>query len=131
MKHIAIAVLLSLAAVPALAEAPPLVETPGLAGAVASGTLPPVEQRVPGEPAIGDKPAGRPGGELHILMSGAKDTRLMVVYGYARLVGYTPELTFAQFSTLTCTLGLGPGITVVAFARTGRCQSLSVDLNPL
>jgi hypothetical protein len=33
----------------------------------------------------------------------------------------TPELTFAQFSALTCTLGLGPGITVVAFTRAGRC----------
>ncbi|HEX3500808.1 MAG TPA: ABC transporter substrate-binding protein, partial [Stellaceae bacterium] len=95
MKHIAIAVLLFLATMPAGAETPPLVETPDLAGAVAGGKLPAVEQRVPGEPAISDKPAGRPGGELHMLMSGAKDTRLMVVYGYARLVGYTPELTFA------------------------------------
>src|SRR5260221_8206837 len=95
MKPITIPVLLPLAAAPALAEAPPLVETPGLAGAVAAGKLPPVAQRAPSEPAIGDKPAGRPGGELHILMSGAKDTRLMVVYGYSRLVGYTPELKFA------------------------------------
>jgi peptide/nickel transport system substrate-binding protein len=93
MKHIAIAILLSLAAVAARAEMPPLVETPDLAGAVAGGKLPAVGERVPSEPAISDKPAGRPGGEMHILMSGAKDTRLMVVYGYARLVGYTPELT--------------------------------------
>ncbi len=95
MKHIAIALLLSLAAVPVGAETPKLVETPGLAGAVAGGKLPPVAERVPSEPAIGDNPAGRPGGELRILMSGAKDTRLMVVYGYSRLVGYTPELKFA------------------------------------
>ena len=95
MKHIAIAILFSLAAVSARAETPPLVETPNLAGDVTSGKLPAVADRVPSEPAISDKPAGRPGGELHILMSGAKDTRLMVVYGYARLVGYTPELTFA------------------------------------
>jgi peptide/nickel transport system substrate-binding protein len=101
MKHIAIALLLALApafagaGAPVLAETPPLVETPNLAGAVADGKLPPVAERVPSEPAISDKPAGRPGSELHILMAGAKDTRLMVVYGYARLVGYTPELKFA------------------------------------
>ncbi len=35
---------------------------------------------------------GKPGGELSTLVGKAKDTRLMVVYGYARLVGYTPEL---------------------------------------
>ena len=28
-------------------------------------------------------------------MAGPKDTRMMVVYGYARLVGLTPSLTFA------------------------------------
>ena len=27
-----------------------------------------------------------------MLMGGPKDTRMMVVYGYARLVGYTPAL---------------------------------------
>ena len=35
---------------------------------------------------------GSPGGELRMLMAGPKDTRMMVVYGYARLVGYTPSL---------------------------------------
>lgn len=35
---------------------------------------------------------GKPGGELSTLVGKPKDTRLMVVYGYARLVGYTPEL---------------------------------------
>ena len=38
------------------------------------------------------KSVGNPGGELRMLMSGPKDTRMMVVYGYARLVGYTPAL---------------------------------------
>ena len=37
---------------------------------------------------------GRPGGELRMLMASPKDTRMMVVYGYARLVGYTPSLNF-------------------------------------
>ncbi len=35
---------------------------------------------------------GKPGGELSTLVGKSKDTRLMVVYGYARLVAYTPEL---------------------------------------
>ena len=34
---------------------------------------------------------GRPGGELRMLMASPKDTRIMVVYGYARLVAYTPR----------------------------------------
>ncbi len=39
--------------------------------------------------------AGEPGGELRMLMASPKDTRMMVVYGYARLVGYTPALEIA------------------------------------
>jgi peptide/nickel transport system substrate-binding protein len=35
---------------------------------------------------------GQPGGQLDMLVGRAKDTRLMVVYGYARLVGYDREL---------------------------------------
>src|SRR6267143_3037090 len=35
---------------------------------------------------------GNPGGELRMLMAGPKDTRMMVVYGYGRLVVYTPSL---------------------------------------
>jgi peptide/nickel transport system substrate-binding protein len=42
--------------------------------------------------ADSDKTIGKPGGDLHMLVSRDKDTRLMVVYGYARLVGYTPKL---------------------------------------
>jgi peptide/nickel transport system substrate-binding protein len=76
---------------PLLAHA--AVETPSLADEVASGALPPVDQRLPREPLVMDVPElGQPGGELRLLMAGAKDTRLMVVYGYARLVRYTPEL---------------------------------------
>lgn len=75
-----------------------LIETPYLADAVARDKLPPVHQRVPSEPAVarfGDDLAGpgRHGGTLHTLMARQKDIRMMVVYGYARLVGYTPELT--------------------------------------
>ncbi|NJO56045.1 MAG: hypothetical protein HC834_06430, partial [Rhodospirillales bacterium] len=35
---------------------------------------------------------GKPGGEVHTLVGRTKDTRLMVVFGYSRLVGYTPDL---------------------------------------
>jgi peptide/nickel transport system substrate-binding protein len=68
-----------------------LQETPFFEQAVASGTLPKVEDRVPSEPAVVDA-AGRPGGQLRMLMASPKDTRMMVVYGYARLVGHTPAL---------------------------------------
>jgi peptide/nickel transport system substrate-binding protein len=70
-----------------------LQETPSLAAEVASGALPPVASRVPSEPALAElETIGRPGGELRMLMASPKDTRLMTVYGYARLVAYTPAL---------------------------------------
>lgn len=75
---------------------PVLVEPPFLEAAVAAGTLPPVEQRIPSLPGIvsfdgnPDKP-GQYGGTLRILGGSAKDTRTLVVYGYARLVGYGPD----------------------------------------
>ena len=78
----------------------PYVETPSLAEMVASGELPAVEHRLPARPSVvaltGDGLApGRHGGELRLLMGRAKDVRLMVVYGYARLVGYDPDFRLA------------------------------------
>jgi peptide/nickel transport system substrate-binding protein len=74
-----------------------LQETPFLAKAVASGALPPVAQRIPAEPALAEvETIGRPGGELRMLMASPKDTRLMTVYGYARLVAYTPGLALVS-----------------------------------
>ena len=35
---------------------------------------------------------GKPGGDLRMLVSRTRDTRLLYVYGFARLVGFTPEL---------------------------------------
>jgi peptide/nickel transport system substrate-binding protein len=68
-------------------------EPPMLAAMVAASALPPVEARVPEVPAVADVASiGRPGGELRMLMASPKDTRIMVVYGYARLVAYTPDL---------------------------------------
>ncbi|MEN8198100.1 MAG: ABC transporter substrate-binding protein, partial [Pseudomonadota bacterium] len=79
------------------AHAADLIETPMLRKAVAAGKLPPVAQRVPERPGIAkfdgeNNRIGSPGGDLRILMARAKDTRIMVVYGYARLVGYNAEL---------------------------------------
>ena len=71
-------------------------ETPFFQKEVASGKLPGVEARLPKDPAVAElQSIGTPGGELRMLMGSAKDTRMMVVYGYARLVGYTPSLKFA------------------------------------
>ena len=71
-------------------------ETPALKNDVGTGNLPRVEGRVPEDPAVAElETIGTPGGELRMLMGGPKDTRMMVVYGYARLVGYTPSLKLA------------------------------------
>ena len=82
---------------PAGSAALAFVEPPALAERVQAGELPPVAERLPRRPrvtwleAIGREP-GRHGGRLRMLMSRAKDVRLMVVYGYARLVGYDEKL---------------------------------------
>ncbi|HEY2540793.1 MAG TPA: ABC transporter substrate-binding protein [Stellaceae bacterium] len=70
---------------------PALLETPFFAPKVADNGLPKVDDRLPAEPAIVDA-SGRQGGDLRILMASPKDTRMMVVYGYARLVCLTPAL---------------------------------------
>jgi peptide/nickel transport system substrate-binding protein len=84
-------------AVPARAwAASALAEPPFLAADVASGALPPIRERIPQDPALAElETIGRPGGDLRILMASPKDTRLMVVYGYARLVSSTPALALA------------------------------------
>ena len=53
---------------------------------------PPEEPYVVEFDAASGTSVGKPGGELHMLVGRAKDTRLMVVYGYARLVGYDAKL---------------------------------------
>ena len=71
------------------------VETPIFVDKVKAGKLPPVAKRLPNEPAIvhlgGNKTIGRQGGALRTLIGRAKDVRLFVVYGYARLVGYNEK----------------------------------------
>ncbi len=72
------------------------IETPILLADVKSGKLPPIQQRIPQTPKLvefdDDFSAGKHGGELRLLMGKQKDIRQMVIYGYARLVGYNAEL---------------------------------------
>ena len=67
----------------------------GLLGSMLLGVAP-AGAGPPDEPSVvemnGSKSAGKPGGELDMLVGRAKDTRLMVVYGYARLVAYDEAL---------------------------------------
>lgn len=75
------------------------VEVPSLVERVDAGKLPPVAERLPKSPLIvtpsypGWRP-GKHGGQLSLLMARPKDVRMMVVYGYARLIGYTPDYRF-------------------------------------
>ena len=72
---------------------PPLQETPQLVDKVKSGALPPIAKRIPEQPWVikrfagGDGP-GKHGGQLNMLIGGSRDTRLMTVYSYTRLIVY-------------------------------------------
>ena len=97
MQRIGIACVAALAAMYLPASATELVEPPLLAPLVAAGTLPPVAERVPETPLTADldgkeRTVGDYGGSLRMLMSRQKDLRYLVVYGYARLVGYNRNL---------------------------------------
>ncbi|HSO43737.1 MAG TPA: ABC transporter substrate-binding protein, partial [Rhodospirillales bacterium] len=73
-------------------------EPPALAARIAEGKLPPLAKRLPQRPLVvplgelGLEP-GRYGGSLRMLAGVPKDIRMMVVYGYARLVGYDQSWT--------------------------------------
>ncbi len=87
---------LALIATPALAQVPPLQETSFWATEVGTGALPAAQERIPQTPLVVDLEAkgrafGRQGGTLRTLVSRSKDIRQMVVYGYARLVGYASD----------------------------------------
>ncbi|RED51336.1 ABC transporter substrate-binding protein [Aestuariispira insulae] len=69
------------------------VSPPFLSDREADGQLPSVENRLPENPMVLNVRAmglipGRHGGTLRMAMQKSKDTRQMVVYGYARLVKY-------------------------------------------
>ena len=73
-----------------------LVERAEFVQKVASGILPPLEDRLPQDievVALEDElTPGKHGGTLRLLMGKNKDIRMMMVYGYTRLVGYNTEL---------------------------------------
>ena len=85
-------------------EAPPapdvaaFKEPPALQGKVDAGKLPPVTERLPETPRISisgpSLSVGKPGGDIRMLVGRDKDIRLLIVYGYARLVGYNEKLEF-------------------------------------
>jgi peptide/nickel transport system substrate-binding protein len=89
-----IALLLFLAA-PAWAQMT-LQENSFWASEVTKGNMPPIAERLPDDPLVVDLEAkgrsfGNQGGTLRTLVTRSKDVRQMVVYGYARLVGYGPD----------------------------------------
>ncbi|MCR8827772.1 ABC transporter substrate-binding protein [Pseudosulfitobacter koreensis] len=72
---------------------PDVQESTFWADEVSRGLMPPAVWRIPAEPLIVDLEAkgrsfGTQGGTLRTMISRSKDVRQMVVYGYARLVGY-------------------------------------------
>ena len=87
---------LILTVLPAPARALELQESAFWLDKVKQGSLPPVAERLPEEPLVVDLQArgrtfGRPGGALRTMVTRSKDIRQMVVYGYARLVGYDSD----------------------------------------
>lgn len=77
---------------PAVALTVQPIDSPLLAAAVQKGELPPIAERIPSEPRVVNvKTPGQHGGTLRIVFGRSKDTRIMVVYGYARLVTYDAD----------------------------------------
>ena len=89
---------------------------------VDNGNLPPVAERLPEMPLVVDLEAkgrepGIEGGTLRTMVSRSKDIRQMVVYGYARLVGYDADyelvpdilLDFENIDNRKFTFRLRPG----------------------
>ncbi len=78
---------------PALADVPVPQESSFWSAEVDAGDLPPVAERLPKDPLVVDLAAkgrefGTQGGTLRTMVTRSKDIRQMVVYGYARLVGF-------------------------------------------
>ena len=67
-------------------------EPPAFESDVKAGKLAPVAKRLPENPLVVKLPAGAQpgqyGGSLNMLIGRSRDVRMLVVYGYARLVGY-------------------------------------------
>ncbi|MFK7867878.1 MAG: ABC transporter substrate-binding protein [Roseobacter sp.] len=94
LRHLKLTALLAFMAAPLWALSPEDVgESSFWASEVSNGNLPAVADRVPQDLSVIDLEAkgrafGVQGGTLRTLVSRSKDVRQMVVYGYARLVGY-------------------------------------------
>ncbi|MBM3517280.1 MAG: ABC transporter substrate-binding protein [Alphaproteobacteria bacterium] len=114
----AIAVVCALAA----AEARDLIEPPALAQEVAEGKLPPIAERVPTEPRVisltGDTAPGAYGGDLRMLIGRSQDVRLLVAYGYARILTYEPS--FALVPDIAADVEVADGRTFTIRLRPGH-----------
>jgi peptide/nickel transport system substrate-binding protein len=106
-------------ATPAGAPPPPYHEAPMLAAEVAAGALPPLTERLPQRPrTVEAREPGRYGGDLRIAMARARDTRLMTVYGYARLVGY--DTTYDLVPDILESVGIEQGRIFTFHLRPGH-----------
>ncbi|WP_313616315.1 ABC transporter substrate-binding protein [Agrobacterium sp.] len=90
--------LLASALVPATVRAA-LVEPESLKAKVQAGELPDIATRLPKNPRVVDLKAlgrtpGKHGGSVRMLIGGQRDTRLMPINAYARLVGYDEKFNF-------------------------------------
>ena len=97
MSHRLIHALVALVVALSLAGTVRADEPPALKADVEAGKLPPLAQRLPRAPLVvdvkrSDWTQGSYGGELRTLMAKDRDIRMMVVYGYSRLVGYDEKL---------------------------------------
>ena len=68
-------------------------EAPVLAAMVEAGTLPPVQERLPAEPAVVQpvEEIGQYGGTWEKLISSAGQTALMTIYSYDKLLRWKPD----------------------------------------
>ena len=71
-------------------------DPPSLADEIKAGKLPPAAKRLPENPLVvkmeGGTTEGHHGGALNMLIGRSRDVRMLVVYGYARLVAYDRDL---------------------------------------
>jgi len=97
-------------------------EVPSFVADVEAGRLPPLAERLPEMPRVINlaetgRTVGRYGGDLNMIMGKTRDIRQMVVYGYARLVGFNSNLdlvpdileSFEDADSKTFTFHLRPG----------------------
>src|SRR5210317_1328983 len=92
LDRISILLLVGLMAIPAFAQ-PVVQESRFWQDEVSKGAMDPAADRIPDVPLIVDLEAkgrefGIQGGTLRTMVTRSKDVRQMVVYGYARLIGY-------------------------------------------